>query len=191
MAPAHMARCLHLKLVLGLVIILSWTCRPQRPEPVTPPSGNSSFSQSLRQELERENRRISETENEDIENYIRRRGWPFFSTGTGLRLAVYEKGQGRRPASGDIVWVQYSVSLLNGQECYRSEPGKVESFTVDFDMVESGLHEAMKYLREGDRAIVIIPSHLAFGLLGDLDKIPPFSTIVYDIYLSEVEPRKP
>jgi len=56
-------------------------------------------------------------------------------------------------------------------------------------MVESGLHEVMKYLREGDRAVVIIPSHLAFGLLGDLDKVPPFSTVVYDIYLAEVESR--
>lgn len=191
MAPASLARRLCLSLLGGIAAALLVACRPKQGKPTPSRPSNSSFSQALRQELERENRRISETENEDIENYIKRRGWPFLSTGTGLRLTIYEKGQGRRPASGDVVWVQYTVSLLNGRECYRSDPGKVESFTVDFDMVESGLHEAMKYLREGDRAIVIIPSHLAFGLLGDLDKIPSYSTVVYDIYLAEVEPRQP
>ena len=133
--------------------------------------------------------KTNETENEDIENYIKRRGWPFKNTGTGLRFAIYQNGTGLRPKSGDEVWVAYEVSLLNGKNCYKSEPGVLESFTVDFDMVESGLHEVMKYLREGDRAVVIIPSHLAFGLLGDLDKVPPFSTVVYDIYLAEVESR--
>lgn len=150
-----------------------------------------TLKERIRKDLELENRRISSTENEDIEHYIRRRGWPFFNTGTGLRIAVYEKGYGRPPRSGDMVWVAYSVSLLNGRECYRSAPDELESFVVDFDRVESGLHEAMKYLREGDRAFLIIPSHLAFGLLGDSDKIPSYSTVVYDLYLAEVEPRQP
>lgn len=150
-----------------------------------------TLKERIKKDLEQENRRISATENEDIENYIRRRSWPFFNTGTGLRIAIYEKGDGRRPRSGDVVWVAYSVSLLNGRECYRSAPDELESFIVDFDRVESGLHEAMKYLREGDRAFLIIPSHLAFGLLGDSDKIPSYSTVVYDLYLAEVEPHLP
>jgi len=33
----------------------------------------------------------------------------------------------------------------------------------------------------GDKAKLIIPSHLAFGLAGDMDQIPPLSPIVYDI----------
>jgi len=154
-------------------------------------AGPDTLKEKIKKDLEQENRRISTTENEDIENYVRRRGWPFFNTGTGLRIAIYEKGEGRRPQSGDVVWVAYSVSLLNGQECYRSAPDELESFIVDFDRVESGLHEAMKYLREGDRAFLIIPSHLAFGLLGDSDKIPSYSTVVYDLYLAEVESRHP
>lgn len=154
-------------------------------------AGPDTLKERIRKDLELENRRISSTENEDIENYIRRRGWPFFNTGTGLRIAVYEKGNGRRPRSGDVVWVAYTVSLLNGRECYKSAPDEAESFIVDFDRVESGLHEAMKYLREGDRAFLIIPSHLAFGLLGDSDKIPSYSTVVYDLYLAEVESRQP
>jgi len=36
-------------------------------------------------------------------------------------------------------------------------------------------------MRQGDRAKLIVPSHLAFGLLGDLKKIPAGATLVYDI----------
>ncbi|MCS6979129.1 MAG: FKBP-type peptidyl-prolyl cis-trans isomerase [Flavobacteriales bacterium] len=174
----------------GLMLGMSWACR-NGPQPTGYKTEGDTLRHYIQRDLEQENKRISETENQDIENYIRRRGWPFFNTGTGLRIAIYEKGQGRRPRSGDVVWLTYKVSLLNGRECYRSAPDEAESFTVDFDLVESGLHEAMKYLREGDRAFLIIPSHLAFGLLGDSEKIPSYSTVVYDVYLAEVEPRQP
>ncbi len=36
--------------------------------------------------------------------------------------------------------------------------------------VEAGLEEAVLHLNRGDDAIIILPSHLAFGLLGDQDK---------------------
>jgi FKBP-type peptidyl-prolyl cis-trans isomerase len=35
----------------------------------------------------------------------------------------------------------------------------------------------------GDRAKFIVPSHLAFGLLGDQKMIPPQATLVYDVEL--------
>ena len=51
------------------------------------------------------------------------------------------------------------------------------------DYIESGLHEGISYMKEGDRAKIIIPSYLAHGLIGDLDKMPPLATIIYDIRL--------
>ena len=54
---------------------------------------------------------------------------------------------------------------------------------VDQSEVESGLQEAIKLLSTGDRAKFIIPSHIAHGLLGDLNKIPPLRTLVIDLTL--------
>ena len=42
-----------------------------------------------------------------------------------------------------------------------------------------------KLMAEGDRFMVIIPSHLAHGLVGDQDKIPPLSTLLVDVTLAE------
>ena len=39
----------------------------------------------------------------------------------------------------------------------------------------------------GDQAKLILPSHLAHGLLGDLDKIPPQSILLIDIQLNTIK----
>ncbi len=43
-------------------------------------------------------------------------------------------------------------------------------------------------LREGDRAVFIMPPHLAAGLPGDGDKIPAHSVIVYEVEVLKLEP---
>jgi len=53
--------------------------------------------------------------------------------------------------------------------------------------VESGLEEAVLLLHAGDKARIIIPSHLAYGLVGDDDKIPARATLIYEIELIELK----
>lgn len=136
---------------------------------------------TLTEPLINTNKRLSESERRDIDNFVKRKGWPMTETGTGLRYSVYHRGDGPQVLSGDLVSVNFEITLLNGQLCYSSEETGSEEFVVDHDNVESGLHEAIQYLHVGDKAKIIIPSHLAFGLTGDSDKIPPLSPIVYDL----------
>jgi FKBP-type peptidyl-prolyl cis-trans isomerase len=111
-------------------------------------------------------------------------------TGTGVRYMIYEKGSGATANSKDVVLIDFDIKLLDGTLCYSSRQTGAEQFVVDYDNVESGLHEAIKYLHQGDKAIIIIPSHRAFGLAGDMDRIPPFSTVVYNISLIEILKKK-
>jgi FKBP-type peptidyl-prolyl cis-trans isomerase len=137
------------------------------------------------------NKKLSENEKREIDAYIQRKGWPMKETGSGLRYSVYREGRGPQVNSGDLVTVLFEITLLNGTVCYTSEDSGEEQFMVDHDHVESGLHEAIKYLKVGDKAKIIIPSHLAFGLTGDSDKIPPLSPIVYDLEVLDTQPLKP
>jgi FKBP-type peptidyl-prolyl cis-trans isomerase len=137
------------------------------------------------------NKKLSENEKRDIDLFVKRKGWPVKETGSGLRYSVYKEGKGPQVKSGDLVTVLFEITLLNGTVCYSSEESGEEQFMVDHDHVESGLHEAIKYLKVGDKAKIIIPSHLAFGLTGDSDQIPPLSPIVYDLEVLDTQPLKP
>lgn len=129
-------------------------------------------------------------EEEDIVNYIKRRNWQAEKTGTGVYIVKYENGKPSdtliRP--GDAVRVTFTVSLLDGTLCYSTEDsqmGQLE-FVVEKADLESGLHEALTHLRKGDKAIIFLPSHRAHGLLGDQEKIPALSTVIYDIQIQDV-----
>lgn len=102
-------------------------------------------------------------------------------TGTGLRYFIYHSGNGNKAVNGKVAEIVYTLSLLDGTLCYSSKGP--EKFIIGKDQKERGLHEAMLYLREGDKAKIILPSHLAHGLTGDMQKIPMRSTVIYDLEL--------
>ncbi len=118
--------------------------------------------------------------------------WKMKRTGSGLQYYIYEEGQkdtALHAKGGDIAEIEYVVTLLNGDECYRTESDEYEQFVVERSEIESGIQEGIKLLSPGDRAKLIIPSHLAHGVSGDMDKIPPLTTLVFDIYLMGIIQR--
>jgi len=163
-----------------LLIVLFFGCQPEKEVKEV------DYSQ-MQESLLESNKNAAKLENEQIEQYIKRRQWGVVSTGTGLRYFVYQNGTGVQAKEGNVVSVFFTISLLNGKICYTNVgTDKPEQFIVGHDDVESGLHEGIQHLKVGDKAMLIIPSHLAHGLVGDLNKIPPQSTIVYDIELVAV-----
>ncbi|HRH38295.1 MAG TPA: FKBP-type peptidyl-prolyl cis-trans isomerase, partial [Flavobacteriales bacterium] len=109
-------------------------------------------------------------------------------SGTGVRYRLIRDVTGDTIVPGEWAKVNYRMELLNGDTAYMSDPGKPESFLVEMDDVESGLHEAIQHLSAGDSAIIIIPSYRAHGLIGDRNKVPPRSTVVYHIGLVAATP---
>jgi len=127
-------------------------------------------------------------EEDEINAYLKRRpDWKMTKTGTGLRFFIYHKSQNQDTVKVyEEVVVDFEISLLDGTKCYSSETNGAESFIVEKTDIESGLHEALKYMCTDDKALFILPSHLAHGLIGDQDKIPPLVPIIYDIHLLKV-----
>jgi FKBP-type peptidyl-prolyl cis-trans isomerase len=109
--------------------------------------------------------------------------WEMTKTGTGLRYFIYHNGDGDSAQVGQIAQVEMKITLLDGTECYKTGKDEIEEFMIDKSQVESGIHEGIKKMREGDKAKLIMPSHLGHGLIGDFDKIPPLAVLVADIHL--------
>lgn len=177
-----------MRIILVIVILCFFAfagCKEKVQQPVPEVNMNE-----LKEPLMNVNRKISREEKLVIDGYVKRRNWNMTETGTGVRYMITEKGSEQVPASGDVVIIDFEISLLDGTTCYSSKETGPEHFVVDYDNVESGMHEAIKYLHKGDKAIVIIPSHRAFGLAGDMAKIPPLSTVIYNIQVLEIIPKQ-
>ena len=137
-------------------------------------------------DLFQENRDAIKLEDRDIDLYAERNGLQLRTGGTGVRHRLVRDNPGPTAKPGEWATVNYRLELINGDSAYASEPGKPESFKIEMDDVESGLHEAIQELSPGDSAIVIIPSYRAHGLIGDQQRVPMRSTVVYHIGLVKV-----
>ncbi len=140
----------------------------------------------LKEQLVEANKQATEVESNQIDAYVRRMKLNVIETQTGLRYEIYKDEEGENIKEGQSAVVKYKVSLIDGAECYNTND-TAEIFKVGKDNVESGLHEGITYMSKGDKAIMVIPSHLAHGLAGDYKKIPIRSTIVYDIELVDIK----
>jgi len=170
-----------MKYLFFLILILVFAACRETIKP-TPPITEAQ----LQEPLIRVNKRLMQKESAEINSYIVRNKLTMKQSGTGLRYFINEEGSGSYAGSGMHATVKYTVALLDGTPCYSSDSTGPRTFTVDQDQIESGLHEGIKLMRKGDKAKFILPSHLAFGLVGDDDKIPGRSAVVYTIELTEL-----
>ncbi len=154
-------------------------------QPANPGSGTENIKEQ-KKNLLKANRFLVRKDTELINSYAERRGWKLSRTENGLYYMIMETGHGPKPEEGTRVTMHYSISLLDGTLCYRSDSSNPKKFVVGKSKVESGLDTGIRMLKEGARARFILPPHLAYGLLGDEGKIPPRSVIVYEIELIKV-----
>jgi FKBP-type peptidyl-prolyl cis-trans isomerase len=127
---------------------------------------------------------------DEINQYIKAHGWTMEETASGLRYMMISPGKGEQAKMGQTATVAYTISLLDGTVCYTSEKDGPKDVFIGKDNIESGLHEGIQLMHVGDKMRFILPSHLAHGLTGDQSKIPPLSSVVYEIKLISVKEGK-
>lgn len=143
-------------------------------------------SKEFQDKLINANKMYVNQESDEIDQYVKHRGWKMTTTGTGLRYMITKKGNGVAAVPEKYAKVNYKISLLDGTLCYSSDSTGAKVFLIGRDNVESGLHEGIQLLHVGDKAIFILPSYLAHGLMGDDSKIPPKASVIYDIELLSI-----
>ena len=135
--------------------------------------------------LEQNNRDFLKYEADKINEYVESHDLNVLQTGTGLRYQIHDDGDGVLIKEGDIVTLEYEIGLLNGDMIYSSENDGVKTFLVGRGGVESGLEEAILKMSKNSIATLIIPAHLAHGLVGDGNKISSRATLVYRLKVIE------
>jgi len=149
----------------------------QKAKPEKTINWNNKKSSSL-------NKGLSQKEADDIRLFLEMRpDWKMKQTGSGLQIWIYKEGDGPTPQPEDYAEIEYEITLLSGELCYKTEEDEFEVVRVDRSDIETGIQEALKLMQVGDQAKLIVPSHLGHGLLGDMDKIPPLRSLVIDLKL--------
>lgn len=170
---------------LPFTLIISMVCTFCKEPPQ--PANSTRHLGMMSDSLVNYNRGVILTEDQQIDDFIARYGWKMTKTGTGLRYLIYKKGKGSKGQRGKVAIIRYTSRLLNGNVCYSSDKEGPKEFKIGYGGVESGMEEGILLMHVGDRAKFILPSHLAFGLLGDQNKIPQHAVLVYDIELVKIK----
>ncbi len=143
--------------------------------------------QQVQNDLIKQAKKEHEKETKAIKKFVDEKKWPMAETNSGLHYWIYENGKGAQTKLNDVVSISYSISLLDGTECYQTTDANPKQFVLGQDNVETGLHEALQLMHVGDKAKFILPSHLAFGFTGDSGKIPQNASVLYDVHLLRVD----
>lgn len=173
-----------LAVALAVLMGVLFACQPE------PSQKQMPVIKNLDEKILDANKLIVRDEAKDIELLIRRYGWKMKSTGTGLYYDILSQKEGTLLQKADEVDIKYSISLINGKEVYNSKRDGIKTVKIEESDEPVGLHELLKMMRVGEKAKAIIPSHLAYGILGDNDKIPPYATLIYKIEIINFHKNK-
>jgi len=102
-------------------------------------------------------------------------------TYSGLYYIETERGSGPDAEGGDRVRVKYKGTFLDGSVF---DSGTF-IFTLGYGEVIRGWDEGINYMKEGGKAILIIPSDLAYGASGQ-GSIKGYTTLRFEVELLNI-----
>jgi FKBP-type peptidyl-prolyl cis-trans isomerase FklB len=107
-------------------------------------------------------------------------------TDSGLQYEVMKSGTGPKPTATDKVKTHYHGMLTDGT-VFDSSVDRGTPISFQVGGVIQGWQEALKLMSVGDKWRLVIPSELAYGARGAGAKIPPHSTLVFEVELLGIE----
>jgi FKBP-type peptidyl-prolyl cis-trans isomerase len=113
-------------------------------------------------------------------------------TASGLYYVILQKGTGENAKAGQQVTVNYTGRTMEGNVFDSNTDPKfmhVEPFTFSLGghQVIAGWDEGIALLNKGAKAILYIPSPMAYGAASPSAAIPPNSIMIFDVELLDAK----
>ncbi|WP_299705295.1 FKBP-type peptidyl-prolyl cis-trans isomerase [uncultured Pontibacter sp.] len=128
-----------------------------------------------------------------IQEYIKEKGLKNAQkTDAGVYYVVTEPGKGPKAKAGDNVSVHYKLSFLDGKELESSydnpmSGGQPFSFPLGQGQVIQGWDDGIAQLNKGSKAILLVPSPLAYGDQARGEQMPANSILRFDVELVDIK----
>jgi len=108
------------------------------------------------------------------------------TTASGLQYEIIVAGNGKRPMLTDKVKVHYRGTLIDGTE-FDSSYSRNEPVVFGLTQVISGWTEALQLMPVGSKWKIYLPYNLAYGERGVGSDIKPYSALIFDVELLDIE----
>jgi len=125
-------------------------------------------------------------EDSTMQEYIAKNKIKVAPTASGLYFISKKAGNGAQAVAGQRVFVHYTGKLLDGTKFDSSyDRGEPIDFVLGSGQVIPGWDEGIAMMKVGEKAVLLIPSKLAYGERGN-QVIPPCAPLVFDVELVKV-----
>jgi len=105
---------------------------------------------------------------------------------SGLQYEIMVEGNGPKPGPADKVKTHYHGTLING-EVFDSSVDRGEPISFPVNGVIKGWTEALQLMPVGSKWKLFVPYDLAYGERGAGAQIGPFSTLIFEVELIDIE----
>ena len=138
---------------------------------------------SAQNELEESNVELTVIENFAARNFEQR--FTICESGSGLQYLIFPSNSGIETGYGKQIKLHYRGGILDQPEQHQLVQ---QDFRIGEEMqVIRAIEEALLHMEQGDSAIILAPSKIAFGEQGSSTGIiPPATPVYYEIVLDSV-----
>jgi FKBP-type peptidyl-prolyl cis-trans isomerase len=137
-----------------------------------------------RAQFKRWSAELMQIEDQKLKDYFNKKKITSPIDSTGIYILSLNKGNGKHIYDLASVFLSIKGYLIDGKEVENtcSPNQKLEYFPGQSGQVVKGIEIILGRLKQGGKATILVPSHLAYGPSGSSTGIiPPFSTIIYEL----------
>lgn len=175
-----------MKLLKFIIIALLFSCSENKPRYAVNHNKKSIENTSILKNI------IAE-QNQKIDNYLSKNpDKNYINSKRGFWYFYNKKNESndKSPEFGDSIIFDYSMADLNNKIIYDYKAIGEQSYIMEKQQIITGIREALKILKKGEIATFILPSYKAYGMYGDLNKIPPNTAIICTIKVKSINSIK-
>lgn len=93
------------------------------------------------------------------------------------------------PKIGDQLFYRYDVFDIKNTLIYSAEEVGEQTYIVDKQEIMEGLRNGLKLMANGDVVTFLFPSHIAYGYLGDGNKIEINQPVIFKVQLIKINKK--
>ncbi len=141
---------------------------------------------ALKRKMEKQKREAEEEAK--IKNWIKSHNYNATPDSNGIYHIVLKEGDGPYPADTSMMKVYYKLSDIDGNVIQDNHNDKTPfTFKMGTHSVIRGWEKGLKKMREGEKALIIVPSKWAYGDRGRGNQIKPYTPLFFEVDLIEVK----